>query len=235
MNLPYLKKHQYTEGFEVDGIFVDSTVAELIAFAKLRASKLLTDLRLAKYVTAEMKEKNEGEHQWEPTFIQRIFEHMEERGHPFMEKPFVSHRFYEVDEAPAVAEVIQQIQKDLWEHVAIHSLNQSIVAQVLVQYLYGDKRKLSQLVCALEGTIIPNSNLVEMAQHQKDFTLPLYQAVTQAPKATLRFWKEDQTGLMENVMRTEDADIDEDTDEDTDADIDEDTDEDTDAVHEDQE
>ena len=219
MTLPYLEKHQHTEGFVVDGIFVDSTVAELIVFAKLRAPKLLTDLRLAKYITAEMKGKDEEEHQWGSTFIQRIFQQMKETGHPFMEKPFLAHRLYEVFEAHAVAEVIQQFQKDLWEHVAIHSLNQSTVAEVLVQYLYGDERKLSQLVYALEGKTIQNSDLVEMAQHLKDFTLPLYQAVTQASEETLRLWQDDQTGLMENVMSTEDADIDADTDEDTDEDV----------------
>lgn len=141
-----LKRHQNIPNLPdlvIDQHNVPSHVAEVIAFVKIRASEALTDNRLITYIL-EATEYGTKE-QITSTFIQKVFQHMESIKHPFVED--LSH--YEVGQIESTAWTIFQFQQTLWSHLLVTcglETNKQTIAQLVIQYLFGNQGKLSKLL-----------------------------------------------------------------------------------------
>lgn len=175
----------------IDQHHVPNEVAEVIAFGKIRASEDLTDDRLITYILEAIKYGTRKQITF--TFIQEVFQHMESIKHPFVED--LSR--YEVKQIESTASTIFKFQQNLWYHLLDTcdlATNEQAIAQLIIQYLYGNQRELSELLRRLTEQQVSNDLLVALVEHQKDFKMPLYMAITQSGRSD--WWIRDQADIM---------------------------------------
>jgi len=175
----------------IDQLYVPNDVAEVIAFAKIRASVALTDNRLIMFILKALKYGTKE--QITSSFIQKVFQHMESIKHPFVED--LSR--YEVTQIESAAWTILQFQQNLWAYLLARchlTTNDQAIAQLIVQYMYGDPNNLSKLLHKLTKQRVSNGLLVALVEHQKDFNMSLYYTVAQSGKSD--WWIRDQADIM---------------------------------------
>lgn len=184
LNLPDLLINQH---------HVPSNIAEVIAFAKIRANGILTDNRLIMYILEATKYGTKE--QVTSAFIQEVFQHMESTKHPLFEDLL----HYEVGQIKFTASIISKIQEILWRHLLdacdFTTTHERAISQLIIQYVYGDQRNLSELLRRLTKQHVSNDLLVALVEHQKDFAMDLYTAITQ-PGISNDWWIRDQADIM---------------------------------------
>lgn len=184
----------------IDQHHVRNDVANVIAFAKIRANEILTDNRLVMYILKEMEYGTKE--QITSAFIQEVFQSMQSTRHPFV----TNFLRYEIAQIKSTGWTIFQIGHSLWCHLLDAcrlttspgrdmTIDERTISQLIVRHRYGDQEQLSALLLKLTDQRVSNDLLVALVEHQKDFAMNLYIAATQTGPCTL-FWIRDQNGIM---------------------------------------